>query len=636
MLGPNRFGKDGSLRCDSGLLPGTTSCEGLLFCLPDPFGCICPAGYKEIDCNTECDDGTFGANCAHMCHCSDQAACDKATGRCPGNCASGYKGINCQDVCGAGSGGWNCTKPCKVPTVVTLFGGVVPSAFPTQIHLDWKFVSNLCAVERYQIAYDLTNEDQCQETTSQRVEVTSDLYADSLIISSGILPFSNYTVYIKAWNEMGAGPETNISVTTGENVPTGQPENAISSGGQTNNLSFTWDPIPCGSRHGSITYHYRLQQKDVSSNVTEGQVVPEAVTVAGLIPCTDYIFQVAGVTSAGQGPYSTSVEATTVGVPNPVESLTLSSTMNEIQVSWPASTGNATNPCTAIAYYVTYELLNFDQCNLQDNPVTMNAGQVETTTATISGLEPYSSYKVYVRATNIAGNSSVVGDTVMTAEIAPSGPPRDIRSTAITNTTLSSSWDQPECGSRKSLITQYSYTLTETGNKPVIRSNNIFGTSLDLTDLVPFTNYTLSVAAVNIFGSGPVAEIFIRTDEGIPPAPNNIDFPATSSNQITVRWSRPSPPHGIIVSYEIRYWKTESETSSAKIVSITNDPQNEIQTTEITNLEGDKEYSFQLRAETGVGFGTWSNVATALSVPGSKSINFSYIARRVSLWVDHT
>ena len=56
VLGPNRFGKDGSLRCDSGLLPDTTSCEGLLFCLPDPFGCICGAGYKGIDCNT----GTVG------------------------------------------------------------------------------------------------------------------------------------------------------------------------------------------------------------------------------------------------------------------------------------------------------------------------------------------------------------------------------------------------------------------------------------------------------------------------------------------------------------------------------------------------------------------------------------------------
>ena len=44
----------------------------------------------------------------------------------------------------------------------------------------------------------------------------TDLYANSLIISSGLLPFSSYTVYIKAWNEIGAGQETSISVTSGQ------------------------------------------------------------------------------------------------------------------------------------------------------------------------------------------------------------------------------------------------------------------------------------------------------------------------------------------------------------------------------------------------------------------------------------
>ncbi|XP_071799484.1 receptor-type tyrosine-protein phosphatase mu-like isoform X2 [Asterias amurensis] len=623
VLGPNRFGKDGSLRCDSGLLPNTTSCEGLLFCLPDPFGCICGAGYKGIDCNTECDDGTFGANCAQMCHCSGQATCDKTTGRCPGNCASGYKGINCQDDCGAGLGGLNCATSCNAPAVVTMVRDVAPSTSPTQaqIHLAWKFVSNLCAVERYQIAHELTNQDHCREVTSQRVEVTSDLYADSLIISRGLHPFSNYTVYIKAWNEIEAGPETSISVTTGESVPTGEPENVMLSTDQTNGLSFTWDPIPCGFRHGSIKYHYKLQQKDVNSS-REGQVVPEAVTVAsGLLPCTDYMFEVAGVTSAGRGPYSTSVEArTTVQAPNPVEGLNLSSTANEIQVSWPASTGSAVNPCTASFYNVTYELLNSDQCDPKGSPVTVIASQVDTTTATISGLEPYSSYRVNVKATNTAGVSSVVGDTVITAEIAPSGPPRDITSTVVTNTTLSSSWDQPECGRRRGVITHYSYTLTSTDDGAVIRSNNIFSASLDLTGLIPFTNYTLSVAAGNSFGLGPVAVITERTNEGIPPALSSIYFPSTFSDYITVGWYHPSPPHGIILSYEIRYWKTESETSSsAETVRITDDLQDDPQTKEITNLESYIGYSFQVRAETRIGFGAWSNIEKAETVPGTPS-----------------
>ena len=57
-----------------------------------------------------------------------------------------------------------------VPAVVTLFRDVEPSTSSPQIHLAWKFVSSLCAVERYQIEYEQT---YCQAPTSQRVEVTT-------------------------------------------------------------------------------------------------------------------------------------------------------------------------------------------------------------------------------------------------------------------------------------------------------------------------------------------------------------------------------------------------------------------------------------------------------------------------------
>ncbi|XP_022097178.1 tyrosine-protein kinase receptor Tie-2-like [Acanthaster planci] len=49
--GPNRFGQTGSFRCDSPELGGGPTCAGTLFCLPDPYGCSCAAGYQGIDCN---------------------------------------------------------------------------------------------------------------------------------------------------------------------------------------------------------------------------------------------------------------------------------------------------------------------------------------------------------------------------------------------------------------------------------------------------------------------------------------------------------------------------------------------------------------------------------------------------------
>ena len=44
-----------------------------------------------------CDEGTFGANCDGICHCTDGATCDPMTGLCSNSlCDMGWTGPNCQ------------------------------------------------------------------------------------------------------------------------------------------------------------------------------------------------------------------------------------------------------------------------------------------------------------------------------------------------------------------------------------------------------------------------------------------------------------------------------------------------------------------------------------------------------------
>jgi len=48
-------------------------------------------------CDTECDEGTFGIECAMRCHCERDAACDRVSGVCPGGlCADAWLGTSCQ------------------------------------------------------------------------------------------------------------------------------------------------------------------------------------------------------------------------------------------------------------------------------------------------------------------------------------------------------------------------------------------------------------------------------------------------------------------------------------------------------------------------------------------------------------
>lgn len=47
---------------------------------------------------TECDNGTYGYNCANSCsfHCLQDYMCDKQTGHCHGGCVPGYTNSDCK------------------------------------------------------------------------------------------------------------------------------------------------------------------------------------------------------------------------------------------------------------------------------------------------------------------------------------------------------------------------------------------------------------------------------------------------------------------------------------------------------------------------------------------------------------
>ena len=74
---------------------GNPGCPDKLFCIQDPVGCSCIAGYYGNDCTSECPPGYYGSGCDRECHCAD-ADCDRATGCSDGSCNDGYMGPQCQ------------------------------------------------------------------------------------------------------------------------------------------------------------------------------------------------------------------------------------------------------------------------------------------------------------------------------------------------------------------------------------------------------------------------------------------------------------------------------------------------------------------------------------------------------------
>ena len=71
-------------------------------------------------------------------------------------------------------------------------------------------------------------------------------------------------------------------------------------------ITVNWNEIPCIQRNGRII-RYEVE----FGPAVEGTISGRSFTANGLIPFTNYTFQVHGVNSAGSGPYSDLITITT-------------------------------------------------------------------------------------------------------------------------------------------------------------------------------------------------------------------------------------------------------------------------------------------------------------------------------------
>ena len=97
-------------------------------------------------------------------------------------------------------------------------------------------------------------------------------------------------------------------------APSGSPSSFRRAAITPNNIPVQWGEIPCLSRNGVITgYIVRaFRNGRVERTVSVGGDTSGA-TISGLIPSTTYGVQVAGVNSAGTGPFTSSISIRTEG-----------------------------------------------------------------------------------------------------------------------------------------------------------------------------------------------------------------------------------------------------------------------------------------------------------------------------------
>ncbi|XP_059489517.1 tyrosine-protein phosphatase Lar-like isoform X2 [Neocloeon triangulifer] len=189
---------------------------------------------------------------------------------------------------------------------------------------------------------------------------------------------------------------------------------------------------------------------------------------------------------------------------------------------------------------------------------------INTLYYTVRGLSPYTEYEFLVTANNDVGrgppSSPAIITTGETAETSmggnkPGSAPWNILPRPLSSSTMVVQWDEPEMPNGQ--VTGYKVYYTSNPNIPIsswefqMVDNNKLTT---ISDLIPYTIYTIRVQAYTSVGPGPMsAPVQVKTQQGVPGQPHNLEAKEIDETSVLLTWSRPLASGENIVSYEL-YW----------------------------------------------------------------------------------
>ncbi|XP_038048236.1 receptor-type tyrosine-protein phosphatase kappa-like [Patiria miniata] len=386
--GRDVFGQNARHRCSDTTDPHDDACRGRLFCLPDPYGCSCAAGYVGLNCMQECPEGKYGADCKQTCHCASSETCSKDTGNCSnGTCAIPYFGINCQ-----------CSMQDPFPGQV-----ITRSVMQRNISFSWSKVVCLGSdLQGYQ--YKLS-----QANTGPLIKPPTNTTDTSTTID-GLTPYVDYNFQVAFYTTMSTGSFSSIlTVRTTEAEPTA-PLNVSITTADNQYLAVVWtEPDP---PQGIIT-NYDVAYWVVGNESSRVDVYNRSTAIlsyqlSDLVVNVTYSMQVRAKTSVGVGPWSEVINETAVGVPGHVQNLHWTErSETSLTIAWE----QPLNPMGPRTYYVV-------KIRAVEKPyqpgftagVTYTEYEADSSPYTEANLQPGTKYEFRVSAKNgiLVGMPSVL------------------------------------------------------------------------------------------------------------------------------------------------------------------------------------------------------------------------------------
>jgi titin len=402
--------------------------------------------------------------------------------------------------------------------------------------------------------------------TDYRIEYFTTIYGPSLAIFSdgvstatsvtvtGLIRGASYTFRVSAINAEGT---SNASTYSSSVIPARTPAapTAPTIAGRTNtSISLTWNAPDDGGR---LITDYKIEFSSDGTTwavFNDGTSGTTAATVTGLTRGTAYTFRISAINAEGTStasPASSSAIAGTTPAA-PATPMLTSKTPTSVSLSWTAPENNG-KPITD--YKVEYS---------SDGTtwIVFNDGTSTSTSATVSGLVPGTSYRFRISAINSVGTGTSSTPTVLIiAATAPQTP--NAPTVVITGTTggrVTVSWIAPANGGV--VITGYEVTATG-GATPIVKTiTNVATLSQAFTGLSPTTSYRFTVKATNAIGTSAASPGTSLVPAAVPAKPDSVAFVSAGNGSISVAYTAPASNGGSAITGYLVQAFTPSTTSA--------------------------------------------------------------------------
>jgi titin len=333
-------------------------------------------------------------------------------------------------------------------------------------------------------------------------------------------------------------------------------------------ISVSWTALSYPLQTGGLVVTYTLQYREVTTPTpswtpTSTPIISNSYVITGLANATTYEIEVKAVNAVGSGPYSSSVQGVTFGLPGIPTGLTGFHGDQQVSLTWTAPTNTG---LTSLTGYVV------EHSTSSSGLWTPNS--TSSTSYIVTGLTNGTPYFFRVSAVNIVGQgqpSSPIQSTPSTIPIAPVIIP----SVTCDNQQVLVTW-YPPVDDGGAPISSYFLRYTTDLTAPITWSpTSPYSVpvptpptptiSFIVPGLTNGTQYYFQVAAVNLNGTGPYSANSTATPSITPQPPIPITTTAVTSTSIAVSWTTPTGlanTGGNPVTGYIVYWTEISSTGT--------------------------------------------------------------------------